>query len=115
MKGLDKEFYDRSIEKWRQNMGLEKIVFWAHSFGGYLIGKYTNRYPKHVRKIVFVSSHGIHTWADRDSKIEKLISNCLPYLCTYAYKVLKFIPLNKISPFSILKLCGRLSKIFVYN
>lgn len=53
------DFFMLSIERWREKMQLTNMVICAHSFGGYICGRYTFRYPEHVRKIVFISSLGI--------------------------------------------------------
>lgn len=52
-------YYTESIEKWRQEHGLEKINIVAHSFGGYLSFKYCLKYPQFVNKLILVSPAGV--------------------------------------------------------
>jgi len=51
-------FFVNSLEKWRQTMELEKMILIGHSFGGFVSGRYTAKYPQNVAKAVFLSSLG---------------------------------------------------------
>ena len=38
---------------------LTDFVLVGHSFGGYIAGMYTEKYPKHVKKLVLLSPIGL--------------------------------------------------------
>lgn len=51
-------FFIDSIERWRKELGIEKATFLGHSFGGYLAGLYTIKYPQHVNRVIMISPAG---------------------------------------------------------
>ena len=69
------DFFIESIEWWRRRLNLNDMVVWGYSFGGYIIGRYADKYPTNIKKIIFHSTHGIFTWNDnRDEAIRKFLS-----------------------------------------
>eukprot|EP00730_Choanoeca_flexa_P003105 TRINITY_DN11290_c0_g1_i10.p2 TRINITY_DN11290_c0_g1~~TRINITY_DN11290_c0_g1_i10.p2 ORF type:complete len:271 (+),score=42.79 TRINITY_DN11290_c0_g1_i10:2341-3153(+) len=48
-----------AIDQWREAMGIDKFVIAGHSFGGYVAGAYTLRYPEHVQHLVLVDAWGV--------------------------------------------------------
>lgn len=50
--------YIGAIEKWRQSMGLEKVVLLGHSFGGYLSSAYAMKFPEHVEHLILADPWG---------------------------------------------------------
>ncbi len=55
------EFFVSWIEKWRQSIGIlnEKFILCGHSFGGYISGHYTRKYPQHIKKLLLLSPFGV--------------------------------------------------------
>lgn len=52
-------FFISSLEAWRAEMGIERMVLVGHSLGGYLSAAYTVRYPERVSGLVLVSPAGV--------------------------------------------------------
>lgn len=48
-----------SIEKWRQEQGIEKFIILGHSFGGYLSAGYALRYPERVSHVILADPWGV--------------------------------------------------------
>lgn len=44
--------YIESIEKWRQQLGIPKMILLGHSFGGFLSTSYAIKYPERVEHLV---------------------------------------------------------------
>jgi cardiolipin-specific phospholipase len=63
------------IEKWRQKMGLEKMIMCGHSLGGYIVTKYAKYYPNQVSSVLLISPAGV--WekpVDFNTKIQSIVS-----------------------------------------
>jgi len=106
-------FFVVSFEKWREKMGLGNMVILAHSFGGYISGKYALRFPQHVKKIIFISSLGIDK-APEDSKaqVRKLMDK-QHWTSRVVFKIYRMLPF-KLTPFMPLRAMGRFtSPVFV--
>lgn len=52
-------FFLDALEEWRVQRKLEKMTLVAHSLGGYLAVRYTNKYPERVEKLILVSPVGV--------------------------------------------------------
>ncbi|GFZ50210.1 hypothetical protein JCM24511_07965 [Saitozyma sp. JCM 24511] len=52
-------FFLSSLESWRQQAGLDRLVLVGHSLGGYLASAYAVRYPERVAGLILVSPAGI--------------------------------------------------------
>ncbi|ODO00612.1 cardiolipin-specific phospholipase [Cryptococcus wingfieldii CBS 7118] len=52
-------FFLSSLESWREEAGVDKMVLVGHSLGGYLASAYAVRYPERVSGLILVSPAGI--------------------------------------------------------
>lgn len=52
-------WFVESLEKWRQEQGLESMVLVGHSLGGYLSTTYAMKYPERVMHLVLVNPAGM--------------------------------------------------------
>jgi pimeloyl-ACP methyl ester carboxylesterase len=48
-------FFTNSIDKWRQNIGIEKMNLMGHSFGAFIASKYALLQPQNINKLVMFS------------------------------------------------------------
>jgi abhydrolase domain-containing protein 4 len=48
---IEQQYVD-SIERWREMMGIDKMVLLGHSFGGYLSSAYAMRHPEKVEHLI---------------------------------------------------------------
>jgi pimeloyl-ACP methyl ester carboxylesterase len=49
----------KTLEAWREEMGLENFFLAGHSYGGYLGGLYASTYPHFIRKLLLLSPLGL--------------------------------------------------------
>jgi cardiolipin-specific phospholipase len=61
MEGIERteDFFVDSLEKWRQERGIDKFTLVAHSLGAYVGTAYATRYPENVDKFLLVSPAGV--------------------------------------------------------
>lgn len=52
-------FFITALDKWREKMGLEKVVLMGHSMGGYLAATYALQHPERVQHLILVCPAGI--------------------------------------------------------
>lgn len=52
-------FFVDSLEEWRKQCGVEKMILMGHSMGGYLSAAYSLKYPERVEKLLLVSPAGV--------------------------------------------------------
>ncbi|XP_033114527.1 1-acylglycerol-3-phosphate O-acyltransferase ABHD5-like isoform X2 [Anneissia japonica] len=63
----EREFID-SIEEWREEVGLDKMILIGHSLGGFLSYAYGIQYPERVKHMVLVDPWG---FPERDEQFEQ--------------------------------------------
>jgi abhydrolase domain-containing protein 4 len=44
--------YVETVEKWREQMSIEKMILLGHSFGGFLSTSYAMKYPDRVEHLI---------------------------------------------------------------
>ncbi|KAG1679091.1 hypothetical protein FOA52_000446 [Chlamydomonas sp. UWO 241] len=63
------DFFLSSLRRWKQTMGIGKMVLVGHSLGGYLSACYALKYPEDVEHLILVCPAGVPEvpdgWADR--------------------------------------------------
>lgn len=52
-------FFITALDKWRETMGLEKVILMGHSMGGYLAATYALQHPERVQHLVLVCPAGV--------------------------------------------------------
>ncbi|GAB4823981.1 hypothetical protein N2152v2_011027 [Parachlorella kessleri] len=53
------DFFISSLDKWRQEEGIDKMVLMGHSLGGYLSAVYALRHPERVQHLILVCPAGV--------------------------------------------------------
>jgi pimeloyl-ACP methyl ester carboxylesterase len=48
-----------SLDAWRREQGLDRIVLCGHSLGGYLSACYAMRHPQHVQHLILMCPAGV--------------------------------------------------------
>ena len=52
-------FFVESLEAWRKEVGVEKMILAGHSMGGHMGVAYCEKYPQHVERLVLLSPAGV--------------------------------------------------------
>lgn len=89
-----------SLEEWRKQLNLEKIILLGHSFGGYLATSYSINYPDRIKHLILADPWG---FTEKPAKIQ------VPFL----FKVLRllFYPLSYLNPLATIRAAGPIGKI----
>ena len=102
------DYFVSYIEKWRIEIGdLKDFILAGHSFGGYIAGNYTVKYPQHVKKLLMLSPIGVRvpsekeTWEGRFH--ERSQKNGPPF---WIGPTMGKIWEHKVSPFSFGRVIG---------
>lgn len=88
---------------------LKGFILAGHSFGGYACGLYATRYHQHIKKLLMLSPAGVPTKPENfnfDEEIEKFPKE--RRLPKFVYKLSRHVWKKKLSPFDIMRKCGRL-------
>lgn len=68
------DFFVESLEAWRSENKIEKIVLSGHSFGGYIAVAYAERYPERIDQLILLSPIGVPDPPDPDSEDRRNMS-----------------------------------------
>ena len=104
------DFFVDSFEQFRKNCGLERFVLAGHSFGGYVAGCYTIKYPQHVEKILFLSTVGVSTTPLGYDFLKELRGD---WKFRWTQKIIMFLWVKNITPAMILRIFGPISHKFL--
>mmetsp|Transcript_10034 Transcript_10034/g.11287 ORF Transcript_10034/g.11287 Transcript_10034/m.11287 type:complete len:285 (-) Transcript_10034:142-996(-) len=108
-------FFVNSIEMWREKMGLTDLTLICHSFGGYIGALYSSRYPEYVKQIMFLSPLGTTPLStDIDSATKDFLEKQSLH-GKLMIQLFYYMPPNSFSPYSPLRLFGRLSSYIVHS
>jgi len=91
------------LERWRKAVGLDSLILVGHSMGGYFGCVWALRHPQIVKQVVLISPAGVPEeplWTDT-SLVFSIFS--------------KFVLLTKLTPQTIVRLCGPFAEMFCYN
>ncbi|CAG9313847.1 unnamed protein product [Blepharisma stoltei] len=101
------DFFVSPIEACRNALGLEKMILAGHSFGGYIAGCYTEKFPERVEKVVFISAVGVVKPPD-DYDFEKALKK-KKWTFRVLFKVANCMFKKGTTPASLLRKSGPLS------
>jgi len=93
------QFVD-SIEEWRKQMGLDKIILLGHSFGAFLSAAYTIKHPDVVKHLISVDP-----WGFPEVDIQQI---------PMRYRVIATIA-KPFNPLAVLRVAGPWGKTIVYS
>jgi pimeloyl-ACP methyl ester carboxylesterase len=57
--GTAEDFFVESLEAWRSENKIERMILAGHSFGGYMSVAYCERYPERVERLLLLSPVGV--------------------------------------------------------
>lgn len=92
------------LEKWREEMGIRNFVLAGHSFGGYVSGLYTMKYPENVKKLMLLSPLGISEIPPGfsiEKELQKLPAEMRPPM--FILKFISFIWTYMSSPYELMR------------
>lgn len=74
------DFFLHALERWRQEMGIERFILVGHSLGGYLSAVYALRHPERVEKLLLLGPAGVPAKpADFSPEAFRKRANVQPY------------------------------------
>jgi pimeloyl-ACP methyl ester carboxylesterase len=107
------EFLTSWFEVWRQKMGgLSGFILAGHSFGGFIAGHYSCKYPQYVKKLLMLSPFGVPKRTFTDEEFSELYATYQPQPGQrkppqFMFSVTRRAWRNKWSPYGILRKSGR--------
>jgi cardiolipin-specific phospholipase len=101
------DFFVESIEAFRKAVKINRFILAGHSFGGYVAGCYSLKYPEHVIQLLLLSPVGIPEKPSGFNFISSLKSR--PWAFRAIWKTIAFLWVRNITPGSLLRKAGPLS------
>lgn len=105
------DFYCDGLERWREAMGVEKMVLVGHSLGGYMSSVYALRHPARVEKLILVSPVGIPSQPSEEDMSARL--DQLPTRFKMAIKTARWLWDSGVTPHGVVRAFGPLGGKFV--
>ena len=96
-----------SIDQWRENVGIKRMILLGHSMGGYVTGAYLLKYPHRLERVFFADPWGFGVYNEADfaaKRAERMAS--LPVWKRAMFGVIFAIG-NKMNPLSLFRGLGR--------
>lgn len=100
-------FFVEPIEFCREYLKIEKMVIAGHSFGGYIAGCYSVKFPNRVDKVVFISPCGIPEQPEGFDFFADVAKK--PFLARSLWKFAIFLIKKGATPASVLRKSGPFS------
>ncbi|KAH9507781.1 Alpha/beta hydrolase domain-containing protein 4 [Bulinus truncatus] len=92
------EFYTEVLERWFQQMSLDKVILLGHSYGGYLSSVYCFKYPQRVKHLVLADPWGFPQRPAAADMRPFMKSKTLVLLSKLYGKMNIFTPLRVLGP-----------------
>lgn len=92
-------FFVESLESWRKQHDLPKIILAGHSMGGYLSVAYAEKYPQHVERLILLSPVGVPERKEEDG----VRINSLPFYMRGIVKITRYLFEKGVTPGSFLR------------
>jgi cardiolipin-specific phospholipase len=102
------EFFVLCLEHFRKLKNLDNFTVAGHSFGGYIVSCYAIKYPSYVNRIILLSPIGIPDPPANFNYINSL--NQKDWKFRWIMKFISFLWVKNITPVSLLRKLGPLSK-----
>eukprot|EP00826_Nyctotherus_ovalis_P060147 TRINITY_DN8415_c0_g1_i11.p1 TRINITY_DN8415_c0_g1~~TRINITY_DN8415_c0_g1_i11.p1 ORF type:complete len:285 (-),score=56.86 TRINITY_DN8415_c0_g1_i11:108-962(-) len=105
------DYLIEGLEKWRENMGIGKMVLAGHSLGGYVATKYAVKFPSNIISLVLISPAAIWpTPPDFQEKMATIIDNLGFIQRNVIRKIIDYWVPGK-TPLQLLRPFGRVASI----
>ncbi|KAL4635357.1 protein ABHD4-like isoform X1 [Arapaima gigas] len=98
---LAEEKFVSSIERWRQALGLERMILLGHSLGGYLATSYAIQYPERVSHLILADPWG---FPERPRSVADGTDDKRPNFPRWAKAVFSVVTL--FNPLSVIRAAG---------
>lgn len=100
-------FFVEPLEICREALGIDQMVLAGHSFGGYIAGCYTEKFPERVLKLVLISAIGIPK--PPEGHTPKKWRKNINWKFRWIFKLAKYLMKKDVTPASILRKLGPFS------
>ena len=93
-------FFVESLECWRKQNNISKMILCGHSMGGYISVAYCEKYPQYVEKLILLSPVGVPTATPQQIQRRTQFLNQYPY----RFKLYMWFYTNGYTPGNILRM-----------